>query len=242
MKYTQVPLSVFAEMQFNAGILVRGFNATTGTFTEIVGATTGGFTISAVPTFKDMGEGIDNMPLNMKELKTIDQWEVKASGTFVSVTAALLKMLAAAANITGETYVLTSDTALVTGKKYYTRSGTDPNYTYTLVTSPSASSLTSYYEKSASMIKITPKSDLEDSDFEDITWIGDYSRKNGATNGGLLAATIKNALNTNGINIKSNDKGRGEYSFDFMGHYSIDSPNTVPLEAYIKAGTDEPAA
>lgn len=242
MKYTQVPLSVFAEMQFNAGILVRGFNPSTGTFTEIIGATSGGFTISAVPTFKDMGDGIDNMPLNMKELKTIDHWEVKASGTFVSVTPALLKMLAAAADITGETYVSTSDTAIVAGKKYYTRSGTDPNYTYTLVASPVASSLSSYYEQSASMIKITPSSEIEDADFEDITWIGDYSRKNGETNGGMLAATIKNALNTNGINIKSNDKGRGEYSFDFMGHYSITSPDVVPLEAYIKAGTDEPAA
>lgn len=242
MKYTQVPLSVFAEMQFNAGILVRGFNATTGTFTEIIGATSGGFTISAVPTFKNLGDGIDNMPPNMKELKTIESWEVKASGTFISVTAELLKMLASAADITGETYVSTSDTALVTGKKYYTRSGTDPNYTYTLVTSPSADSLSSYYEKSASMIKITPKSELEDSDFEDITWIGDYSRKNGETNGGLLAATIKNALNTSGINIKSNDKDKGQFSFEFTGHYSITSPNTVPLEAYIKAGTDEPAA
>ena len=242
MKYTQVPVSVFEEIQLNAGILVRGFNSSTGAFTEIIGATSGGFTISAVPTFKDLGEGIDNMPLNMMELKEVDHYEVKASGTFVSVTAALMKMLIGAADITGETYVLTSDTAINLTKKYYTRSGTSPNYTYTLVTSPSADSLSSYYEKSASMIKITPKSELEDSDFEDITWIGDYSRKNGETNGGLLAATIKNALNTSGINIKSNDKDKGQFSFEFTGHYSIASPNTVPLEAYIKAGTDEPAA
>lgn len=240
MKYTQVPVSVFEEIQLNAGILVRGFNSSTGVFTEIIGATSGGFTISAVPTFKDMGEGIDNMPLNMKELKTIDHYEVKASGTFVSITPALMKMLIGAAGITGEEYSLTSDSSLVTGKKYYTRSGTSPNYTYTLVTTPSASSLSSYYEKTASMITITPKSVLEGSDFEDITWIGDYSKKNGATNGGLLAATIKNALNTSGINIKSNDKDKGQFSFDFMGHYSINSPDTVPLVAYIKAGTDEP--
>ena len=45
------------------------------------------------------------------------------------------------------TYALTTDTSLVTGKTYYTRSGTAPNYTYTAVANPSAASLGSYYEK-----------------------------------------------------------------------------------------------
>lgn len=49
--------------------------------------------------------------------------------------------------LTEATYALTEDTSLVSGKTYYTRSGTAPNYTYTAVTSPSAASLSTYYEK-----------------------------------------------------------------------------------------------
>lgn len=45
-------------------------------------------------------------------------------------------------------YVLTSDTAIVDGKAYYTRSGTAPDYTYTVVASPDASELSTYYELS----------------------------------------------------------------------------------------------
>lgn len=240
MKYTQIPISVFSEIQLNAGILVRGFNSSTGAYDEIVGGTTGGFTISAVPSFKDFGEDIDNCPKNTKELKKIDQWEIKMSGTFVNITDSLMKTLIAAGVITGQTYALTSDTALVAGKKYYTQSGTSPNYVYTRVTTPNVSNISSYYEQTASMVKITPKSALENADFEDLTWLGDYSNKNGSANGGMLAAVVKNALNTGGFQIKSTDKEKGQFSFEFTGHYSINSPDTVPFEAYIKAGTDEP--
>lgn len=242
MKYTQIPISVFSEIQLNAGILVRGFNPSTGAYDEIIGATTGGFTISAVPSFKDFGEDIDNCPKDTKELKKIEQWKIKMSGTFVNITDSLMKTLITAGVITGQTYALTSDTALVAGKKYYTQSGTSPNYVYTRVTTPNVSNISSYYEQTASMVKITPKSALENADFEDLTWLGDYSNKNGNTNGGLLAAEIKNALNTNGFQIKSTDKEKGQFGFEFTGHYSINSPNEVPFNAYIKTGTDEPAA
>lgn len=47
------------------------------------------------------------------------------------------------------TYTLTSDSALVEGKTYYTRSGSAGSYVYTPVASPSAESLSSYYEKTA---------------------------------------------------------------------------------------------
>ena len=44
-------------------------------------------------------------------------------------------------------YRLTTDTAIVPGKLYFTRSGTSPNYTYTRVTNPQAASLSTYYEQ-----------------------------------------------------------------------------------------------
>lgn len=46
-------------------------------------------------------------------------------------------------------YVKTKDTSLVTGKTYYTRSGSAGAYTYTAVAEPAAASLSSYYEKVA---------------------------------------------------------------------------------------------
>lgn len=44
-------------------------------------------------------------------------------------------------------YAKTSDVALVTGKTYYTRSGSSGNYTYTAVAEPDVSDIGSYYEK-----------------------------------------------------------------------------------------------
>jgi len=43
-------------------------------------------------------------------------------------------------------YELTEDTEVDSSKTYYTRSGTDPNYTYTVVASPTKSNLGTYYE------------------------------------------------------------------------------------------------
>ena len=44
------------------------------------------------------------------------------------------------------TYALTSDQALVSGKTYYTRSGSEGSYTYTAVASPVVGDIGSYYE------------------------------------------------------------------------------------------------
>ena len=99
MKFTQIPVDTFQQLQVNAGILVDGFAPATGTITNLIGATTGGINITATPTFSDYGDDIDNCPKNMKELKKIEEWEAKASGTFVSVTPSLAKMLVGAADI-----------------------------------------------------------------------------------------------------------------------------------------------
>ena len=87
--------------------------------------------------------------------------------------------------------------------------------------------------------KITPRNDLKAEDFADIWWVGDYSDKNGATNGGFVAIHVMNALNTGGFQLQSGDKSKGQFPFEFTGHYSIDAQNVVPYEVYIKAGTAE---
>jgi len=86
---------------------------------------------------------------------------------------------------------------------------------------------------------IVPRNDIATTDFDDVWWIGDYSDKNGTTNGGYCAIHLINALSTDGFQIQSTDKAKGQFAFTFTGHYSKDDPDEVPFEVYIKAGTAE---
>ncbi len=86
---------------------------------------------------------------------------------------------------------------------------------------------------------IVPRRDLKQSDFQDIWWIGDYSDKNGNQNGGYIAIHMMNTLSTGGFQIKSSDKGKGNFSFTFTAHFSMNAQNTVPFEIYIKEGESE---
>ena len=94
----------------------------------------------------------------------------------------------------------------------------------------------------ASGNKITPRNDVMLSDFTDIWWVGDYSDKNGETNGGFVAIHMMNTLSTGGFAIQSSDNGKGNFAFTYTAHYSMDAQDTVPFEVYVKAGTAEGAA
>ena len=87
--------------------------------------------------------------------------------------------------------------------------------------------------------KITPRNDVLLSDFGDVWWVGDYSEKNGKTNGGFVAIHMMNALSTGGFSIKSSDNGKGNFAFTYTAHYSINSQDVVPFEVYVKSGTEE---
>lgn len=197
MKFTQIPTDTFEKLQLNAGILVKGatgFVPSTGVLTtaNILGATTGGITVSCVPSFLDFGEDVDNCPKNMMELKKLDSWECKISGTFVTVSTTLAKMMLGAADIDA------TDTT-----------------------------------------KVTPRVDVVEDDFDDVWFVGDYSDKNGATNGGFVAVHMLNALSTGGFSMKSADKEKGQFTAEFTGHVSMDAQTVVPMEFYIQAGEDE---
>lgn len=84
--------------------------------------------------------------------------------------------------------------------------------------------------------KITPRADLEDADFSDIWWVGDYSDENNETSGGFIAIHMMNALSTGGFQIQSTDKAKGKFNFEYTAHYSIDAQTTVPFEVYVQAG------
>ena len=194
MKFTKIPSDAFQKLQINAGILTTDFTPSTGAIgaDRQIGATTGGVSFAATPTYSDYGEDIDNCPKNMKELKKLESWEATISGTFVNADTAIAKMLVGAADIG------TPDTT-----------------------------------------KITPRNDVLESDFETIWLVGDYSDKNGETNGGFSAIKRINALSTGGFQIQTADKAKGQFAFTFTGHYSMDAQDTPPFEIYIKAGTAE---
>lgn len=187
MRFTKIPEDTFEQLQINAGILLDGFTPATGVIGNIIGATSGGINFTATPNYKDFGDDIDNCPKNTKELKKLESWEAKMSGTFISVTADTAKLLAGAAD-----------------------------------------------KASADATHVVPRKDIATTDFSDVWWVGDYSSDNGESTGGYIAIHLKNALSTGGFQIQSSDKGKGQFAFEFTGHYSIDAQDTVPFELYVK--------
>lgn len=88
---------------------------------------------------------------------------------------------------------------------------------------------------------VTPRNDIASTDFKDIWWVGDYSDKNGNTNGGYVAIHMLNGLSTGGFQLQSGNREKGQFAFEFTGHYTIEDQTKVPFEVYIKTGSDEPA-
>ena len=100
MKYTKIPADTFKNIQLNAGVLVTDFSPATNAITgDLIGATTGGVNFTTTPEYQDFGEDIDNCPKNTKELKRLQSIDVKCTGTFATVTAALAKMLIATGDV-----------------------------------------------------------------------------------------------------------------------------------------------
>ena len=112
--------------------------------------------------------------------------------------------------------------------------------TFVTVTAATAKKLMAAADiDTSNQTKITPRNDLKTEDFADLWWVGDYSDKNGENNGGFVAIHVMHALNTGGFQLQTGDKSKGQFPFEFTGHYSIDAQDVVPYEVYIKAGTAE---
>lgn len=185
MRFTKIPDTTFKQIQLNAGVVLTEFDPEKGTYdpTSILGATSGGVSFEATPEFSDYGEDIDNCPKNMKELKVLDNVEAKMSGSFVTVSPEMVKMLIGSAEISDK--------------------------------------------------KIIPHRDIDQEDFTDLWWVGDYSDDNSDETGGFLAIHLLNSLSTGGFKIQSADKGKGNFDFEFTGHYSMKEQDRVPYEVFI---------
>ena len=101
MKFTKIPEDTFKNIGINAGVLLNSFTPATPTIEDanILGATSGGINFTATPAFTDFGEDIDNCPKNMKELKKLESWEIKLSGTLITMNPAVAARLMAAADV-----------------------------------------------------------------------------------------------------------------------------------------------
>lgn len=83
---------------------------------------------------------------------------------------------------------------------------------------------------------IIPRRDLVAADFEDVWWVGDYSDINTGTGAGFCAIHLMNALSTGGFQLQSSKNAKGNFAIELTGHYSLNDPDTVPYELYIKQG------
>ena len=101
--FTKIPKDTFDGMQLDAGVILNTFDPTDPEEPEdedIVCATTGGIKVDCVPTYSDLGEDVDNCPVNMKELKHLDSWECSMSFTSLGTTQEAIRLSLGAADVT----------------------------------------------------------------------------------------------------------------------------------------------
>lgn len=183
--FTVISEEMFNELQVDAGVLLNSFNPLSPSAPDdddIITATTGGITVSCVPTYSDYFSDVDNAPNNTKEGKHLDGWDCRIATTAIGATPESIKLALGAADI-------------------------------------------------SSVSKITPRASLQDSDFEDIWWVGDKA------DGGMVAVQLKNALSTGGFSLKTTKNGKGNLSLELTGHVSINAQTTVPMVFYSTEGT-----
>lgn len=104
-KFTQIPQDAFQALQLDAGVILDAFDPE-NIYEEdeiaehILCATTGGITISCVPTYSDLSSDVDNVPANMMEFMHLDSWACTVSTTSLGTSLDLLKWALGSADIT----------------------------------------------------------------------------------------------------------------------------------------------
>lgn len=169
--------STATNLQLGAGAILKS-KYTTGTTlsaSNILSATNGGLTFSAVPTF--FTPTVDGMFDNIKGGgKTITNWVVTLSFTAVEADAEVLLKALGCAEQDGTTGV------------------------------------------------ITGRHEIKATDYADIYAIGEKG------DGTVIQITIKNGMNTNGLNLQTANNGNGGISFTIQGNYDINDLETPPFE------------
>ena len=106
------------------------------------------------------------------------------------------------------------------------------------VTTDSALSLFGIADKSGSeVIKIDPRKQIKPTDFKALWYVCPYG-----TDGGFVAIKLDNALSTGGFSMQSADNGKGQFAFEYTGYSSIEAPEKIPFEFYLKEKDSLPAS
>lgn len=106
--FTKIPQNTFEQMQLDAGVILKNFTPDSPTEPadeDIVCPTTGGINVTCVPTYSDMGEDVDNCPVNMMELKHLDGWECTMSFTSLGTSPESIRLALGAADVMGNKIV-----------------------------------------------------------------------------------------------------------------------------------------
>lgn len=104
-KFYVIPKDTFDGLQLEAGVVLRHFdplNPAPPADEDIICATTGGINVTCTPEYTDLGEDVDNVPPNMKELKSNPKWTCGMSFTTLSTTPEGIRMALGAADIEAE--------------------------------------------------------------------------------------------------------------------------------------------
>lgn len=103
--FTSISSDAFQEMQFEAGVLLKDFDPSSPSApadTDYVCSTTGGITVNCKPNYIDLGEDVDNVPTNTKELKQIKDWTVGLTTTALNVSKDVILLALGAADTSGD--------------------------------------------------------------------------------------------------------------------------------------------
>lgn len=117
-RFTKIPQDTFNELQLDAGVLLNNFDtesAESFADEDIICATTGGINVSCVPTFSDMGEDVDNCPMNMMELKKLDSWACRMTFTSLGTSPEAIRLALGAADVNAENGKITPRRNLQSG-------------------------------------------------------------------------------------------------------------------------------
>lgn len=107
-KFTVIPQDTFDALQLDAGVLLKTFNPLAPVAPadeDIICATTGGITVTCTPTYSDLGEDVDNCPVNMKELKHLDSWECSMEFTSLGTSPEGIRLALGSADVDGNAIV-----------------------------------------------------------------------------------------------------------------------------------------
>lgn len=101
--FTVIPQDTFESLQLDAGVLLTSFDPSSPAEPDdedIICATTGGINVVCQPEYSDLGEDVDNVPLNMMELKHLDSWTCSLGFTSLDTSPEGIRLALGAADIT----------------------------------------------------------------------------------------------------------------------------------------------